>query len=122
MNIKRLYIFAITHILSNILLASLCIFFMARSGEVYLKELVEYFLLLLIFGFIISVISNRTFKEFILSFVILTPVILPIMYAGIKEILSTWIIIFDAIGVWVIYEQLRLLEVKKKASIDESPL
>lgn len=122
MNIKRLYIFAITHILSNILLASLCIFVMARSGEVYLKELVEYFLLLLIFGFIVSVISNRTFKEFILSFVIITPVILPIMYAGIKEILSTWIIFFDALGVWAIYEQLRLLEVKKKASIDESPL
>lgn len=122
MNIKRLYIFAITHILSNILLASLCIFVMARSGEVYLKELVEYFLLLLIFGFIVSVISNRTFKEFILIFVIITPVILPIMYAGIKEILSTWIIFFDALGVWAIYEQLRLLEVKKKASIDETPL
>lgn len=110
MEIKHLRNFAVAHFFANVILAILCYTVMFRSGF-EIKEVLSWVYLLGIYGLFATFFSKRKLWEFFICFVLLVPVVIPIMYVAMNGMLPAELILFDAFGVW--YIQFKIKEYEK---------
>lgn len=98
MNVKHLRNFALTHFLANVILAIMSYILMFRSGF-EIKELLSWVYILGIYGLLATFLSKKKIQEFLISFILLIPIVIPIMFAGMNGMLPGELILFDAFGV-----------------------
>ena len=109
MDEKRLRSFAITHFAANIILTAICISLMLQR-KFKMDEFMYWLTFLGAYGLIASFVTKRKLWEYLVIFIVLIPIVVPIMYTSAKGMLPGELVLFDALGVLYIYVQYSKLD------------